>query len=765
MSYLENSKVQESQAQGGNLWLAVKRNWLISLLVTLGVFSLPAYKAVTKKPIFQSSAIILVGNQTSVPVAEDTTGGNTTSQPGNDLSTEIEILKSPALLTRVLKNLPMSHQSMETWQIAEGLSLQQNPNTRVLMISYTNVNPQITHEVLKALVKTYVDYSRESRRSPVTSSIRFIEGQLPEARLKLEKTSAQLTKFRQTYNLDALDTAAATAQQNREGLQNQINTASMQLAQTKRLAQQLMQQAPNVNLDVNTLVNDTVLSQDTTYQNLLNQLRTLDSQYALETTRLQPLHPALEDLRERRDETRLLLQAQVQRVIGSRRSQAATNTTVSGIIQQDIGTRLLEAQNNIAVQSAQLNSLRQAEKQAIKKLQQILSLQQTYRELQREYALNSRAVDNFLGRLQEFKIREAQDTNSWKVLEWPNFPMAPIPNNLLGSLLIGLVQGAIAGVGVAFLLEKLDRRIKGVQEVKDLTGLPVLGSLPKVSQKALAASGYLPSSSHKDDLLSESARSIALALQFQQILGMVQQKGKIFVVTSADAGEGKTTVTQNLGINLSELGRRVLIVDANLSDPALHKRFGIGNQDGLATTLSTNQSWQSFIQPIFSKQMAIAPHLNGHSNPHYSTPIPEVDRQLDFFSSETTAKPFTNWQERGGEPDLGEGYGTATLSPLNVLPSGMVGPQPVIWLASPKMPQLLEQWRHAYDCILIDTPSMNDLADVQCLIPYVDGVILTVGLKRATRQLLTRTLGVLQTIEAKVTGLVINFCPQAEMSE
>jgi hypothetical protein len=57
------------------------------------------------------------------------------------------------------------------------------------------------------------------------------------------------------------------------------------------------------------------------------------------------------------------------------------------------------------------------------------------------------------------------------------------------------------------------------------------------------------------------------------------------------------------------------------------------------------------------------------------------------------------------------------------------------------------------------------LADVQCLIPYVDGVILTVGLKRATRQLLTRTLGVLQTIEAKITGLVINFCPQAEMSE
>lgn len=762
MTDMENPKVQE--AQGNSLWLAVKRNWLITLLVTLGVFSFPAYKALTKRPTFQSSAIILAANQTALPVAE-AAGGSDANQIGNDLSTDIEILKSPALLKRVLKNLPLSHQSMEIGQIAQGLSLQQNPNTRVLIVSYIYDNPQTTHEVVKALVKTYLYYSRESRRSPVTSSVRFIEEQLPGARQKLDKTSAQLTKFRQTYNLDALDSAAGTAQQNREGLQNQIDTASMQLAQTQRLAQQLRQQAPNVNLDVNTLVNDTVLSQDAAYQTLLSQLRTLDSQYALESTRLQATHPTLEDLRERRDETRRLLQAQVRRVIGNRQSQAASNTTLSGAIQQDIGTRLLETQNNVAVQSAQLASLRQAEKQAVQRLQQILSLQQTYRELQREYALNSRAVDNFLGRLQEFKIREAQDTNSWKVLEWPNFPNSPIPGNLPRDLLIALAQGAIAGAGIAFLLEKIDRRVKGVQEVKDLTGLPVLGSLPKVSQKSLTPWNYTFNSSQKEDLLSESARSIALALQFQQILGMVQQKGKIFLVTSAEAKEGKTTVAQNLGINLSELGRKVLIVDANLSAPALHKGFGISNQDGLATALATNQSWQSFTQPIFSRQMALSPSVNGHHNSPISALASETEHQLDFFSSTPGPVAYSLLKERIEQDGLSEIQDSGTLSPLNILPSGMVGPQPVIWLASPKMPQLLDQWRYTYDCILIDTPSMNDLADVQCLIPYVDGVILTVGLRRATRQLLTRTLGVLQTLEAKITGLVINFCPQAEMSE
>jgi uncharacterized protein involved in exopolysaccharide biosynthesis len=71
MTDTENSKAQEPQ--GPNLLLAVKRNWLIALIVTLGVSSVPAYKALTKRPTFQSNAIILVANQTAVPVAEDAT--------------------------------------------------------------------------------------------------------------------------------------------------------------------------------------------------------------------------------------------------------------------------------------------------------------------------------------------------------------------------------------------------------------------------------------------------------------------------------------------------------------------------------------------------------------------------------------------------------------------------------------------------------------------------------------------------------------------
>jgi polysaccharide biosynthesis transport protein len=761
---MENPKVQEPQST--NLWLAVRRNWFVVLAVTLGVFSFPAYKAFTKKPVFQSSALILVANQTAVPVAEGNAeeGAN---QVGNDLSTEIEILKSPALITRALKNLPMSYQNTPVSEISAGLSLQQNPNTRVLMVNYVGENPQVTHEVLKALVKTYVNYSRESRRSPITNSIRFIEAQLPEARQKLLETSDQLTRFRKTYNLDALDNSAATALESREGLQNQINVASMELARTQRLIQQLKQQAPDVNLNVSTIVSDTVLSQDATYQTLLTQLRTLESQYALARTTLGDFHPTVEDLKERTTETRRLLQGQVQRVLGKRRSQVAVNTTATGDIQQAIGSQLLNAQNSLAVQTAQLESLRKAETEAVKKLRQILSLQQTYRELQREYTLNSRNVDNFLGRLQEFKIREAQDTNTWKELESPAFPSTPMPNNLVRELIIGLVQGVIAGVGIAFLLEKFDRRLKGIQEIKDLTGLPVLGSLPKVSQKSLAP-WTQPQDSSPKNLLSASARSIALALQFQQSLGMVQEKGKIFVITSAEPGEGKTTVTQNLGVTLAELGRKVLIVDANLNDPALHQSFGLANQSGLVTAIATSQTWQGFVQSIGngSQPLPTEAPLNGEGNSAVPIPSrPQSDQQLEFFDHPGSSTSISIAENHLTETVSHSETEDDVIYPLDVLPSGLAHKQPVVWLASPKIPHILDQWRQSYDCVLIDTPSVNALADVQCLIPYVDGVILTVGLKRATRQLLTRTLEILQTLETNIAGLVVNFTPQAEVGD
>jgi Mrp family chromosome partitioning ATPase len=249
---------------------------------------------------------------------------------------------------------------------------------------------------------------------------------------------------------------------------------------------------------------------------------------------------------------------------------------------------------------------------------------------------------------------------------------------------------------------------------------------------------------------------------------MVQEKGKIFVITSAEPGEGKTTVTQNLGITLAELGRKVLIVDANLNDPALHQSFGIANQSGLVTAISTSQTWQSFVQSIGNgaQHLPTEAPLNGKRNS--AVPVqsrPQSDQQLEFFDHPGSATSVSIVENRFNETVSELEAEDNVMYPLDVLPAGLAHKQPVVWLASPKVPHILEQWRQSYDCVLIDTSSVNTLADVQCLIPYVDGVILTVGLKRATSQLLTRTLEILQTLETNIAGLVVNFCPQTEVGD
>jgi polysaccharide biosynthesis transport protein len=145
----------------------------------------------------------------------------------------------------------------------------------------------------------------------------------------------------------------------------------------------------------------------------------------------------------------------------------------------------------------------------------------------------------------------------------------------------------VAGVGTAWMLEQLDRRVKRVEEVKNLTRLPLLGTLPKIKQfdASFPNIGYAA--------FTESLRSLAMNLRY-----LVAEDGrmKVLLMTSAIPGEGKTTVTYYLGRVLAELGMRVLLVDADLRKPTLHQLAGYPNVVGLSTAIATDRSWRELVR-------------------------------------------------------------------------------------------------------------------------------------------------------------------------
>jgi uncharacterized protein involved in exopolysaccharide biosynthesis/Mrp family chromosome partitioning ATPase len=716
-----------------NLWVAVKRHWIVAALTTATVFGGLAFKTLREPGVYRSEALIVIGNRVAVPLVQDTT----TKEFAENLPTEIEILQSPTLLNRAIAKLSPAERTVPVWEIQSNLSLTQPKDTNVLSLAYEDTNATRAKAILDATVAAYLEYSEESRRSPVTNAIKFIEKRLDNLKSDLEKSSKALTNFRTQNNLDNPDNSVTIAYTSKQELQQAINVAEIELNQLQKTNQALKRQMVELGQNPETALEDAVLSQDQTYQALSQQLTALEVQYKLEEARYTPNNPIMQELRERRDELKKIVEAESQNLQQSPRN--FHQKLELGAIQQNLATKLLENRLSILSQEKRLTDLRQQAVTANLKLKELFQLQQQYQQLTRQYELNAQTLDSFLSKLQELRIQEAQDTFTWKVIEPPNLPTVPIARSRIRGLVLGFITGALAGVGVAFFLEKIDSRLKEVKDVKGATDLPILGIIPQ-AQTATAV-GLQTS-----DSFTEAIRSLALSLSFQN----TQVTGKIVAITSAIAGEGKTTITYNLGLALAELNQRVLIVDANLADPQIHKVFALANSQGLTTAIASNRPWQELIQSPYSQSSENLSEEEDNTGILRET-MPPASKNGNLPSSvfarvSTAALLLENSliPERPIErfPDF--------------LTAGPVSTASFPWVVSLKMQQLLEQWRKVYDYILLDTSDITGLADAQSLTSKVDEVIFVVSLNRVERNQVTEALDLLKRNQSKIAGVVVN---------
>lgn len=579
----------------------LRRQWHAALAVAVLVFAPIAYSTISKTPQYQSQTLILLENEKSAPVLSglEETGLATTQK---DLSTEIQILRSYALVASALAPESFGEQEGSTSEktrnstlgdlsVAEAiehLAIRQAGDADILIVSYTDTDPQRAKAVLEALGRRYVDYSLERQRSQASNAIGFIKEQLPKAQGELNDAAVAIREFRQTYGIVDPDTYARDVGELQQSLTKQAQETSVALSRTQRQYEELRRQATSAGQQPETALKESLLGEDTVYQGLVQQLQELDAKYQLERTRLQDTHPLMEDLRLQRDRMQQLVRERTERVLG----EAATAKDLEGVsgsgdTQKNLADLLLQAETELAAQASQLDALRQQETAVAERFQQIPQLQQVYADLQRELEVNGQSVKQFLERLQELEIVEAKEIAPWQVLEPPYLPTVPISPNVKRGLVLAGVAGVLAGVGTAWLLEQLDRRVKQVEEVKRLTGLPLLGSLPQVKQfdTSFPNLGYA--------VFTESLRSVAMNLRY---LMADDRPVKVLLLTSATPGEGKTTVTYYLGRVLAELGMRVLVVDADLRKPTLHQIAQFPNAVGLSTAIATDRSWVELVR-------------------------------------------------------------------------------------------------------------------------------------------------------------------------
>lgn len=314
-------------------------------------------------------------------------------------------------------------------------------------------------------------------------------------------------------------------------------------------------------------------------------------------------------------------------------------------------------------------------------------------------------------RLQDLQILEATATGNYRVLVPASVPEAPYAPQPLRSAILGFAVGLFAGIGLAFLLEQFDNRVRRPDEVATILRQPVLGRVPRISSKILGESA-LVTLRHPDGQVAEAFRMVRTNLEFMAVDNEIRS----LLITSSMKGEGKSVAVANLAVTMAMAGKKVVVVDGDLRRPRQHSYFGIGNEAGVSTVTAGKTKLFESLVPI-----EVAPPMSG-----------------------TTSADFTEWA-----------HGSDALSRLYVLPSGPIPPNPGEIVASRRFDAIIQTLVTEADLVIVDSPAMLAVGDTSALAAKVDGLVFLVDMQLAKRPQLITAADQLLRLPTKMLGTVV----------
>jgi capsular exopolysaccharide synthesis family protein len=330
-----------------------------------------------------------------------------------------------------------------------------------------------------------------------------------------------------------------------------------------------------------------------------------------------------------------------------------------------------------------------------------------YSILKRDLDSNRTLYEGLLEKLKEAGVTAGLRSNNFRIIDAARVPTSPSEPNIPRNLTFALMLGVISGVGLAFILENMDNTVRTPEQATALSGLPALGMIPlgskSVSHGPTGKRLVLTPISSKEAVetvtqvrpqsqMAESYRALRTSL----LLSNLGAPPKVIMVTSARPQEGKTTTSINTAIVLAQKGVRVLLIDADLRRPSVHKTLGMGPRSGLSNVLTGSATAQQAI---------------------------------------TTSPVLPN---------------------LFILPAGTPPPNPAELLASSNMRDLIAELRAEFDHIVIDTPPTLSVTDAVVLSPRADATILVIRSGQTTKQALRRARDILTQVNAHVAGVLLN---------
>lgn len=542
--------------------------------------------------------------------------------------------------------------------LMSGVEIRPVRESRLVDIFYTHTNPQFAALAANTLAEEYTTQNLESRLATTNNTLDFLASELAAQQDKVQKSDAVVAQYREQKDAQSLDDRANIVNVKLSALHSQLLQANAEVQAAGIKYRQVEK------VDVNSPTADTYdqIAMDSDVVVARGRVAALEVQEKSLGQRYGENHPQMLDLRMKLETARAELVAARMRVVD----------------------RIKNDYNRAVIKQGQLAGQLQGAKGDVDELARKAI---DYNILKTEADSNREMLGRLIDERQKLLIVANSRQNNVKVMDRAQVPGAPIRPNTRKDLITAILAGLTLAFGIAFGIEYLDDSVKTPEDITRRLKLPLLGLVPAVRGERVPV---LTESVPHD--FGEAFRSLRTSLVFTS----GGESTRVIAVTSSQPLEGKTTTACNLAMALALGGSRVLLIDADMRRPGLHKTIRLHNGLGLSHLLTGQSRVREVVQ-------------------------------------------------RTREPNL------------FVITAGRTPPNPSELLQSERMDHLLANLaRGPFDWVVIDTPPVLAVTDAVILAQKIGSVVFVVGSEMTRRVHAERALETLQSAKVRNIGAVLN---------
>jgi len=716
---LESEAVPDLRAFGR----VVRRRLSTILIVFFVIFVVGTIATLKQKPTFRAQVVLEIQRENpDIPTIQELYRLENVSD--DYLKTQYSILASKSLARRVIDQLrlnavsefnapkwwswkgkskipaskvfaigtPPTDSDRELYQrvlerFQDHLTIDPLARSRLVSVNFDARDPDLAARVANTVASDYIEQSLEARWGAAQTAAEWLSQQLTGVKGKLEKSEDDLQDYAHKNGLTFL--------QNDKGvIQNVANDRLQELqeeltkAQAERYSKESLYRLVQTG-DYGALPG---VFENRMLQDLTVRLAELKQEHAQLSTTFSPVYPRVKEVQNQIDE-------------------------IEGSLQQERTRAADQISNEYLASTRREQLVRQALVEQQKQVDRLAERSVQYNILKREVDTNKQLYEGLLQQWKEAGLSASLRAANIRVVDSADPPVKPVKPKLSLNLAVAAFLGLALGVCAALFQERLDDTVKGADDIERLFGFSALALIPSVpssnshqarlvrskdteaedgegkgaGQKSFAAWYRIDRDGVEHSSMVEAFRSLRTSV----LLSASDCPPHSLLVTSTQPGEGKTTIASNLAIALAQVGKRVLLVDADLRSPSLHRLFGRRDDPGLVGYLVNREDWHSMVRP-----------------------------------SETVG--------------------------LDLLTCGPVPPNPSELLSSPRMAALVESARERYEHVILDSAPMLALADTRILAPLVSGVLLVVKSGTIPREQVLHTEKGIRSVGANLIGVVLN---------